>query len=53
MDISEELFTAGYFLQIVDPGAQARVNRETPVISLWYTYGGAVQRITVASTAIL
>lgn len=53
MDISEELFTAGYFLQIVDPGAQARVNRETPVISLWYTYGGAVQRISVASTAIL
>lgn len=53
MDISEELFTAGYFLQIIDPGAQARVNRETPVISLWYTYGGAVQRITVASTAIL
>ena len=53
MDISEELFTAGYFLQITDPGAQARVNRETPVISLWYTYGGAVQRITVASTAIL
>lgn len=52
-DISEELFTQGYYIQILDPGAPARVNRETPSISLWYTYGGAVQRITVASTVVL
>ena len=52
-DISEELYTQGYYIQILDPGASVRVNRETPSISLWYTYGGAVQRITVASTAVL
>jgi len=53
LDISNELWTQGYYLQILDPGAAVRAKRESPVISLWYTYGGAVQRITVASTAIL
>jgi len=52
-DISSELFTQGYYIQILDPGADARARRESPVISLWYCYGGAVQRIDVASTAIL
>jgi hypothetical protein len=53
LDISNELWTQGYYLQILDPGAAVRAKRESPIISLWYTYGGAVQRITVASTAIL
>lgn len=53
LDISRELYTNGYFLQINDPGASVRAERGTPVISLWYTYGGSVQRIVVASTAIL
>lgn len=53
LDISGELFTQGYYIQILDPGAAARVNRETPIINLWYCYGGSVQRINVASTAIL
>lgn len=52
-DISETLATDGYFLQINDPGANIRAQRETPVINLWYTYGGAIQRIEVTSTAIL
>lgn len=52
-DISEPLASDGYFLQINDPGANIRAQRETPIINLWYTYGGAIQRIEVTSTAIL
>lgn len=53
LDISSELWTQGYYIQVLDPGADVRAQRGSPVISLWYTYGGAVQRIEVASTAIL
>lgn len=52
-DISTELFTTGYFLQILDPGAPVRAQRQSPIINFWYTYGGAVHRIEVASTAVL
>ena len=52
-DISEELFTNGFVIRIDDPGASIRVNRESPTISLWYTYGGGVNRLEIASTAIL
>ena len=52
-DISEELFTNGFVIRIDDPGASVRVNRESPTISLWYTYGGGVNRLEIASTAIL
>lgn len=53
LDISGELWTQGYYIQVLDPGATVRAQRGSPIVSLWYTYGGAVQRIEVASTAIL
>lgn len=53
LDISGDLMTKGYYIQIQDPGASVRARRGSPVVSLWYTYGGAVQKIDVASTAIL
>lgn len=53
LDISSELWTQGYYIQVLDPGASVRARRGSPIVSLWYTYGGAVQRIEVASTAIL
>lgn len=43
----------GYYLQVLDPGAQVRGNRGTPVINFWYTDGGAVQQITLASIDIM
>lgn len=43
----------GYYLQILDPGAQARGNRQTPIINFWYADGGAVQKISLASIAVL
>ncbi len=53
LDISADLAIQGYFIQIMDPGSPVRARRESPVVNLWYTYGGSVQRIEVASTVIL
>ena len=52
-DVSTIIEQQGYYLQILDPGAQVRGNRGTPVINFWYTDGGAVQKITVASIDIM
>lgn len=52
-DILDALDSQGYFIQIIDPGASVRAQRETPIVNLWYTYGGAIQRIEIASTAVL
>lgn len=52
-DISTELFTNGYYIQVLDPGAAARVNRDSPIINVWYTYGGSVNRLVVPLTAVL
>jgi Protein of unknown function (DUF3383) len=43
------LFQQGWYLQILDPGAQARTNRTTPNATFWYTDGGAIQSINLAS----
>lgn len=52
-DVAGTIEQQGYYLQVLDPGAQVRGNRGTPVINFWYTDGGAVQQITVASIDIL
>jgi len=43
----------GWYLQILDPGPDARANRQTPIINFWYTDGGAIQQITLNSFDIL
>ncbi|MFJ7315271.1 DUF3383 domain-containing protein [Pseudomonas sp. NPDC098747] len=53
MDISSQLQTSGYFIQILDPGAVARKDRQSPIINFWYTYGGSIQKLVVASRAIV
>ena len=53
LDISSTLFQQGYYLQVKDPGAQVRAGRGTPVVNFWYTDGGAVQQITLASIDII
>lgn len=53
LDVSTTIEQQGYYLQILDPGAQVRGNRGTPVVNFWYTDGGAVQKITVASIDII
>ena len=52
-DISSDLAITGYFIQVLDPGAPVRAQRESPVVNFFYTYGGSVHRIEVASTAVL
>lgn len=49
LDISGTLFEQGWYLQILDPGGQARQNRTTPNMTLWYTDGGAIQSLSLAS----
>jgi len=53
LDVASIIETQGYYLQILDPGAQARGLRQTPIINFWYTDGGAVQQITLASIDIM
>lgn len=53
LDVASIIETQGWYLQILDPGAQVREARGTPVINFWYTDGGAVQRIVVASIDVI
>lgn len=46
------LFQQGWYLQVLDPGAQARGNRASPNMTFWYTDGGAIQQINLASIDI-
>jgi Protein of unknown function (DUF3383) len=39
----------GWYLQILPASSIARTNRTSPPITLWYTDGGSVQQITLAS----
>lgn len=52
-DISDELFSKGWFLYIADPAANVRAQRGTPVATLLYCYAGSVQRLEMPVTAIL
>lgn len=52
-DISGELFTDGYVIQVNDPAPAVRQKRESPEASCWYCYGGSVHRLTIASTALV
>lgn len=52
LDVSSTIETDGYYLQVSDPGAEVRQNRESPIIGLWFTYGGAVHRLDIPVTLI-
>jgi len=52
-DISTQLETQGYYLQILPATAQVRQQRQSPPVKLWYMDGGAIQQITLASIAVL
>ncbi len=52
-DVSTIIEQQGYYLQILDPGAQVRGNRGTPVQNFWYTDGGAVHKLSLASIDIM
>lgn len=52
-DISVDLYTEGYFLEIGEATAQVRGQRKSPPMSLYYMDGGSVQQVTLGSFAIL
>lgn len=52
-DISAQLFTDGYVIQVNDPAPTVRQKRESPEASCWYCYGGSVHKLTIASTALV
>jgi len=53
IDISTQLETQGYYLQILPATAQVRQQRQSPPVKLWYMDGGSIQQITLASIAVL
>ena len=53
LDISGSLQTQGWYLQILDPTAQVRAERGTPVVNFWYMDGGSIQKIQGTSTVLL
>lgn len=52
-DLTTELTTNGYAIIIEDAGANVRANRQSPNISVYYTYGGSVNKIDITSTAVV
>ncbi|WP_160286393.1 DUF3383 domain-containing protein [Pseudomonas knackmussii] len=51
-DVSAALQAKGYYLQIVPATAAIRAARTSPSMTLYYTDGGSVQRLTLASIEI-
>lgn len=51
--VSQELFTKGYWLCITMPSANLRADRQSPVITLYYAYAGAIQRLDFEVTAVI
>lgn len=52
-DITPELIANGNYLLITDPGATVRSTGDSPIITFYYTDGGVVKKLQIASTAIL
>lgn len=52
-DVSETLFTQGYYLHILPATAQVRGQRKSPPLKLFYCDGGSIQQIELASIAVL
>lgn len=50
--IAATLQSQGWYLQVKDPGASARSARQTPDVTFWYTDGGSVQQINMASVDV-
>ena len=52
LDAASTIAQKGWYLQILDPGAQVRGVRKSPTINFWYTDGGAIQQINMPSIEI-
>lgn len=52
-DISQQLYSDGYYLKVEDPSPAIRQQRGTPDASLWFTYGGSIHKLEITSTAVV
>lgn len=52
IDPSRTIEAQGYYLQVSDASAATRSERQSPPITLYYTDGGSIHRITLASIAV-
>lgn len=52
-DISDTLFSNGYWFGIEDPAANVRAERGSPTVSLYFAYAGSVQKLEMPVTAVL
>lgn len=52
VQISDTLQNVGYYLQIVPASPQARAARTSPPMTFWYTDGGSIQALNLASIDI-
>lgn len=50
--ISDTLQNVGWYLQILPASPQARGNRTSPPMTFWYTDGGSIHRLNLASIEI-
>src|SRR6185312_14306830 len=51
-DVSQAINAAGYYLDIKDAPASTRVARQSPPMTLYYTDGGSVQALSLASIEV-
>lgn len=52
-DVSQTLESAGWYMQVEDPGAVIRGQRQSPNCAFYYMDGGSIQKIVMSATAIL
>lgn len=51
-NIASTIEQQGSYLQILDASAEVRAARGSPPVTLWYTDGGSIQRVNMASIAV-
>ncbi len=52
-DVATTIETQGYYLQILPATTQTRGERGSPPMTLWYTDGGSIQQINLASIDVM
>lgn len=48
-DVSNQISAQGYYLQILPAPPSSRPTRSSPPMTLWYTDGGSIQQLNIAS----
>jgi hypothetical protein len=51
--VDDILTNVGWYLQILPASAQTRGNRTSPPMKLWYTDGGSIQQLNLASIDVM